>query len=215
LPGRWVEHETVLRDCLIHVDFAYTSSTPGAVMPKQPISEPPRGHFSPARLGVLAAGSALAIGLTACTIPFGGGSRPQPTLTAAAMPPAAVSDNRQQQAVDDRGPALPNPQTFRGVIPCADCSGQRITLTLFPDWSYRMRRVYLGTRDGKDATYVTAGTWKREQDDRIVLSSSHDENQFEMTSPTTLRLLDQQGDPIRSMLNFDLTQQFEVDLIKE
>lgn len=174
----------------------------------------------PSRLATLAAAFVVAAGLGACAIPLpdrqGSG-----TLTAAdaiVPPPPVVTREQAERAAPDRGAPLAQPQTFRGVIPCADCAGQRITLTLLPDWTWRMRRVYFGMRDNKEQSFVSTGRWQREVDsaDQIRLIGDRNEGGlYEFISGTTLRMLDQNGDPIQSTLNYSLTQQFEVDFITD
>lgn len=45
------------------------------------------------------------------------------------------------------------PATFAGELPCADCPGQRLVLTLFADHGYRLRRTYHGVENGTDKDY--------------------------------------------------------------
>lgn len=185
-------------------------------MPNPPL--PP--HRSPSRLASLAAAIVVAAGLGACAIPLPEGQRMgTPSGAEAAPPPPGMSTAQAEQPPEvDRGAPLSQPQTFRGVIPCADCGGQRITLTLLPDWTWRMRRVYFGTRDNKELSFVSTGRWERLVDspNRIRLIGDRNEGGlYEFLSGTTLRLLDQNGEPIQSTLNYSLTQQFDVDFITE
>lgn len=175
---------------------------------------------SPSRLASLLAAAVVAAGLAGCAIPLPDRQRTEaPSDAGAAPPPPEMQGTQVDQApVVDRGAPLAQPQTFRGVIPCADCAGQRITLTLLPDWTWRMRRVYLGTRDNKDLTFISTGRWERLVDapERIRLVGDRNEGGlYEFLSPTTLRLLDQKGEPIQSALNYSLTQQFDIDYIEE
>ncbi|OVZ59443.1 hypothetical protein CDO44_12625 [Pigmentiphaga sp. NML080357] len=175
----------------------------------------------PSRLASLAAALVVAAGLGACAIPLPDRQRtstPSEADAAVPPPPGMSREQAEQAPTIDRGVPLSQPQTFRGVIPCADCAGQRITLTLLPDWTWRMRRVYFGTRDNKDMTFVSAGRWQRLVDspDQIRLIGDRNEGGlYEFISGTTLRMLDQNGEPIQSTLNYALTQQFEVDFITE
>ena len=65
------------------------------------------------------------------------------------------------------------PATFAGELPCADCSGQRLVLTLFEDHTFRLRRTYLGVKEGGDKDFYNLGRWARARDDglRLVLRS--------------------------------------------
>lgn len=44
--------------------------------------------------------------------------------------------------------------TYQGEIPCADCPGQRLTVTLFPDFTFRLRQTYFGVIGGKRSKSV-------------------------------------------------------------
>ena len=106
------------------------------------------------------------------------------------------------------------PATFAGALPCADCPGQRLVLTLFADHSYRLRRAYLGVNKGSDEVFYELGRWERSQNDdsRVVLhGDSKDGNQYRLISPDRLRLLDKQGNDIDSALNYDLERQASID----
>lgn len=184
------------------------------------INPPLSSRPAPSRLGTLAAALVVAVGLGACAIPLPDRQRSgtPADADAAVPPPPAVTPEQAERAGPDRGAPLAQPLTFRGVIPCADCAGQRITLTLLPDWTWRMRRVYFGTRDNKEQSFVSIGRWQRQFDapDRIRLIGDRNEGGlYEFVSGTTLRMLDQNGEPIQSTLNYALTQQFEVDFIAD
>ena len=161
---------------------------------------------------------ALALGMAGCSIMLPDPRIPQSAEASAAVPPPPEDSTLtpgQRQGLSD---PIPTMQTYRGVIPCADCAGQRVTLTLLPDWTYRTRRVYFGTRDNKDVSFVTTGRWERSVDNprQIVLTGDrNDSSSYEFVQGNTLRLLDQHGEPIRSALNYSLTQQFDADPISE
>lgn len=123
-----------------------------------------------------------------------------------------------RRAGDDAAPAhLPSlqlPATFAGELPCADCPGQRLVLTLFPDHSYRLRRSYLGVIRGADQDFYELGRWAPRQDDggRLILhGGSEGLRYYRLVSADRLRLLDQQGNDIDSALNYDLQLQPDVD----
>jgi len=108
------------------------------------------------------------------------------------------------------------PATFAGNLPCADCPGQRLVLTLFPDQSYRLRRTYLGVNKGADEDFHELGRWHQSEDDgdRVVLhGGSKGGNRYRLVSPERLRLLDSEGHDIDSALNYDLERQAEIDLL--
>jgi heat shock protein HslJ/uncharacterized lipoprotein NlpE involved in copper resistance len=105
------------------------------------------------------------------------------------------------------------PATWSGEIPCADCPAQRLTLTLFADQSFRLRRTYVG-RDGQS---YELGRWARAQDAgrRLSLRSGSEQAlEFLLAEGDTLRLLDRQGREIKSGLNYDLARQPRADRVE-
>lgn len=104
--------------------------------------------------------------------------------------------------------------TYAGEIPCADCPGQRLTLTLFPDSTFRLRHTYVDARDGKDQTFHDLGRWARAQDqgaNRLRLAGATETRQFLIRGDESLRLLDNEGREFRSRLNYDLKRLPQVD----
>lgn len=104
-------------------------------------------------------------------------------------------------------PALPpRPATYAGELPCADCPGIVTTLTLLPEGTYRMRRVYRDATAAGDATFVEPGAWSLEANGHtLVLQSGPESTQrFAITDPHTLDLLDHEGMPIASQANHTL-----------
>jgi copper homeostasis protein (lipoprotein) len=120
----------------------------------------------------------------------------------ASTPPAASS----------RGETLP--ATYVGDIPCADCSGQRLVLTLFPDHTFRLRRTYVGVAGGKDEDHYDLGRWARAQDDGDQLrlkGGTESTRLFQFVDKDRLRMLDNEGRDIRSKLSYDLVRQADFD----
>jgi heat shock protein HslJ/uncharacterized lipoprotein NlpE involved in copper resistance len=110
----------------------------------------------------------------------------------------------------------PDAVTYAGTIPCADCAGQRITLTLFADGTFRLRRVYLGVAGGGDADQHELGRWTVEvgPGGRLVLSGGTEgPRQFLPMSTERLRVLDRDGREIRSTLSYDLVRATSADLL--
>ena len=109
------------------------------------------------------------------------------------------------------------PVTYSGEIPCADCPGQRVTVTLFTDRTFRLRRTYIGAKDGRDDTVYELGRWARAQDDganRLRLASGTNVQEYLIRGPDTLRMLDREGHEIESRLNYDLKRLPRPDLIE-
>jgi copper homeostasis protein (lipoprotein) len=170
------------------------------------------------RLPLAVGALALALGMAGCSIILPDARVAQSAEASAAVPPPPEDSTLtpgQRQGLSD---PIQGMQTYRGVIPCADCAGQRVTLTLLPDWTYRLRRVYFGTRDNKDISFVTTGRWERSVDNThqiTLIGDRNDSSSYEFVQGNALRLLDQNGEPIRSALNYSLTQQFDPDAIAE
>lgn len=164
-------------------------------------------------LPVLALVGAALLG--ACTIPL---PDSQQRLSSDASRDTPAPPEARADAAYPAAPGITETQSFRGVLPCADCAGQRVTLTLLPDQTWRMRRVYFGTASGKDLSFTARGTWERSGERGRQLRLIGDANEgglYEFTSTSQLRLLDLAGRPITSSLNYTLTQLPEADLIPE
>jgi copper homeostasis protein (lipoprotein) len=93
--------------------------------------------------------------------------------------------------------------TFKGTLPCADCEGIRYHLDLWPDGVFHLRQTYLGTPVVAD----DRGRWHTDPSRSAILLYDARERklQFEVKGAYTIRLLDQQGQPIQSFLPYDLT----------
>ena len=113
-------------------------------------------------------------------------------------------------------PAEPAAQvglTYFGEIPCADCPGQQITLTLFPDFTYRLRLTFLAAAGGSNRKHYELGRWARAQDGGPLRlqSGTRIVRLFRFQPGGQLRMLDGEGDEIRSPHNYELSRQAEVD----
>ena len=111
----------------------------------------------------------------------------------------------------------PLPATFAGDLPCADCSGQRLTLTLRPGGIFLLRQTYVGVAEGKDQHVFELGRWAVSEDrTRLILQSGPERpRQFSIKDDGRLRLLGTDGQEIRSQLNYDLTRSERVDPIDD
>jgi uncharacterized lipoprotein NlpE involved in copper resistance len=110
-------------------------------------------------------------------------------------------------------PSSPRPAaltgSYSGVIPCADCPGIRYTLTLLPDSVAIRRMTYFEAKDGKDATFSERRRWKLTPDGtQLVLYGATGSPERLRVGPggRVLTMLDAEGRPIRSGLNYDLTR---------
>lgn len=109
------------------------------------------------------------------------------------------------------------PLTFTGNIPCADCPGQRLTVSLRPDGIFLLRQTYVGVADGKDKYVYDLGRWTVSQDGaRLILQGGAEApRQFAIIGDGMLRMLTNEGREIRSQLNYDLVRADPFDPIED
>lgn len=100
-------------------------------------------------------------------------------------------------------PLKPMAQSYRGVLPCADCGGIDTSLFLEKDGTFVLREQYQTTREGNN-TFASYGQWRRTAD-KLVLTDSAGEKRYFRPVDNTLEMLDQQGLPINSSLPRQLT----------
>ncbi len=94
--------------------------------------------------------------------------------------------------------------TYYGEIPCADCRVERLTVSLFDDDSFRVKRVYVGLAGGRNKVVYDLGRWERKGDRLVLRGSGRFPLQFRYVSASEIRLLDQLGKEIVSRLNHSL-----------
>lgn len=119
-------------------------------------------------------------------------------LFAAAGPAAAMQIAQSANAFGEL------PATFEGVLPCADCPGIQYQLNLFADGVYFLRMSY----QERNATNDEIGRWTQTLDGtRLRLNNAGGHiTPFLVLDLSTLQLLDRQGRPIDSALNYNLTR---------
>lgn len=100
-------------------------------------------------------------------------------------------------------PLKPMAQSYRGVLPCADCGGIDTSLFLEKDGTFVLREQYQTTREGNN-TFASYGQWRRTAD-KLVLTDSAGEKRYFRPVDNSLEMLDQQGLPINSSLPRQLT----------
>ncbi|MEI7366094.1 envelope stress response activation lipoprotein NlpE [Pectobacterium sp. 1950-15] len=100
-------------------------------------------------------------------------------------------------------PLKPMAQSYRGVLPCADCGGIDTSLFLEKDGTFILREQYQTTREGNN-TFASYGQWRRTAD-KLVLTDSSGEKRYFRPVDKGLEMLDQQGLPINSSLPRQLT----------
>lgn len=88
--------------------------------------------------------------------------------------------------------------TFRGTLPCADCSGIDTTLELKPDGSYAISEIYKGKAGGAKMD----GTWTAEANDKHIRldpnSKSEADRLFAIASNEQIEQLGADGTPAAS-----------------
>jgi copper homeostasis protein (lipoprotein) len=112
-------------------------------------------------------------------------------------------------------PEVPYPTTYAGDLPCADCPGQRLTVTFFADGSWRLRRTFRSVEKGQDRSVYEIGVREKLEGDksRITLRGVGDPLQLRAVAGDRLQLLDRQGNVIASKTNDLLALQATVDTI--
>lgn len=95
----------------------------------------------------------------------------------------------------------PMQQSWRGVLPCADCEGIETSLFLETDGSWVMNQHYQGAK--APSSFATYGSWARTAD-KLVLTATDGEKHYFRAKGAALEMLDQEGNRIDSQLNYTL-----------
>lgn len=96
----------------------------------------------------------------------------------------------------------PMQQSWRGVLPCADCEGIETTLYLEKDGTWVMNERYQGVAR-EPSSFGSYGTWARTAD-KLVLTDTQGEKSYFRAKGDKLVMLDREGNPIVSTLNYTL-----------
>lgn len=95
----------------------------------------------------------------------------------------------------------PMQQSFRGVLPCADCEGIETSLFLEKDGTWVMKERGLGAKTPN--VFASWGTWARTAD-KLVLTDERGDKRYFRPDGDGLEMLDREGNPIKSKLNYRL-----------
>jgi copper homeostasis protein (lipoprotein) len=95
----------------------------------------------------------------------------------------------------------PMQQSWRGVLPCADCEGIDTSLFLEKDGTWVMNQGYKGGKAASD--FAAYGSWARTAD-KLVLTDASGEKLYFRAKGEALEMLDREGNPIHSQLNYTL-----------
>ena len=96
----------------------------------------------------------------------------------------------------------PMQQSWRGMLPCADCEGIETSLFLAKDGTWVMNERYQGVTK-EPSSFASYGTWARTAG-KLVLTDSKGEKSWYRVKGDNLEMLDQEGNPIESTLNYTL-----------
>lgn len=96
----------------------------------------------------------------------------------------------------------PMQQSWRGILPCADCEGIETSLFLGKDGTWVMNERYQGVRE-EPSSFASYGTWARTAD-KLVLTDSQGEKSYYRAKGDALEMLDREGNPIESQFNYTL-----------
>ncbi|CNH48967.1 envelope stress response activation lipoprotein NlpE [Yersinia pekkanenii] len=128
------------------------------------------------------------------------------TLVLAVGALSLLGCNNRHQPVEQS--LQPMQQSYQGVLPCADCSGLDTSLFLDSDGTFILKEIYRGvthpddSSDG-DQAFAEYGKWARTAD-KLVLTNGRGEKRYFRPVGKNLVMLDQQGLPIISTLNYQL-----------
>lgn len=102
---------------------------------------------------------------------------------------------------------LDGPTSWTGDLPCADCSGIRTDLTLYPDGTFRSRGTYMEVPGPGDSVFTDFGRWTLDESGTrvFVRGSANVPGQFAVDAGGMLRMLDADGRDIASALNYSLS----------
>lgn len=103
-----------------------------------------------------------------------------------------------------QGKTLPTEKVFNGVIPCADCAGIDTTLQLAKDGSYILGQTYLEAKS-EENTFFETGKWVI-KGKKVTLSNEDGKKYYYQMKDESLVMLDINGEPIESQLNYELVK---------
>lgn len=131
---------------------------------------------------------------------------------------AAACHSSPADTIETAGPAPApagttawhTPATYTGNLPCADCPGIRLVVTLFTDGRYRLSRVY----QERTGTYYEVGKWELAGDSNGVVlrpAGGARPSRFRIVAPDTLQVLGGNAQPLPAGLPSALTRMNRVD----
>ncbi len=111
---------------------------------------------------------------------------------------ACNSNNRPSEETNEAAEAALSQESYKGIIPCADCMGIEVVLTLKEDQTFTRVNTYLTDKDGGNPGFTETGTytWKG---DTLHLQKT-DQLSLYLKTDTSLIQLDLMGKRIDSPL---------------
>lgn len=97
----------------------------------------------------------------------------------------------------------PMAQSYRGVLPCADCAGIDTSLFLAENGTFILQHYYQTDRPG-NRVFATYGKWARTAD-KLVLTDVQGEKSYFRPLNNGLEMLDRDGAPMVSSNAYRLT----------
>ncbi|MDT3679740.1 MAG: hypothetical protein ROZ64_13015 [Burkholderiaceae bacterium] len=130
---------------------------------------------------------------------------------------AARSDPSEDPAADapttdSRAGRHPGARSYSGAYSCDGCLQRTITVTVFPDGSYRLREV-----PARGEPVLEQGRWHAppQAPDRLVLEAAGGARVLRRTAPDVLILVDPEGRELRGLVGGVLTRSPTVDPIPD
>lgn len=99
-------------------------------------------------------------------------------------------------------------KTYRGEVSCPSCSERWLTLTLFPDKTYRLAERF---SQPSNESFYEAGTWQLTGKRLRLHSGKERSRQFALVGKDRLQLLNDKGRPARSIRKYELLIQKKAD----
>jgi len=131
---------------------------------------------------------------------------------AAAPPDRSQGGAESGPTTDSRATPHSGARSYSGTYSCDGCLQRAITVTVFPDGSYRLREV-----PARGEPVMEQGRWHAspQAPDRLVLEAAGGERVFRRAAPDVLVLVDSEGRELRGLVGGVLTRLPAVDPIPD
>ena len=95
---------------------------------------------------------------------------------------------------------------YRGMLPCADCTGIKTTLTIKGDHTYQLQSFYIN----RGTPFTESGTWEmvdKNNKTYYQLKSGHLITYYRIINDRIVQMVDNNQNPIRTPVNTDLIRE--------